>query len=58
MGSAGDSLAVLDEALRVRGVDRLRVADASVFPAIPTANINMTCMMVGEKAAALLLESA
>jgi choline dehydrogenase-like flavoprotein len=55
MGSAEDPLAVLDENLRVRGVERLRVADASVFPCIPTANINMPCMMVGEKAADLIL---
>ncbi|HEX8759254.1 MAG TPA: GMC oxidoreductase [Pseudonocardiaceae bacterium] len=54
MGPASDRLAVLDPQLRVRGIDRLRVADASVLPFLPAVNPNITCMMVGEKAADLL----
>ena len=55
MGAASDAMAVVDPALRVRGVDRLRVADASVMPAIPNGNINAPTMMIGEKAAAAIL---
>ena len=50
-----DENAVVDAALTVRGVAGLRVADASVFPAIPGGNINAPCIMVGEKAADLLV---
>lgn len=49
-----DSLAVVDETLRVRGVERLRVADASIMPQITSANTNATSMMIGEKAAMLI----
>ncbi len=45
---------VLDPQLRVRGVDGLRVADASVFPVIPGGNTNAPTIMVGEKAADLI----
>jgi choline oxidase len=51
MGADDDSLAVVDSQLRVRGVDRLRVADASVFPTLPGNNPNLTVMMVGERCA-------
>jgi choline oxidase len=54
MGAADDPGVVLDPELRVRGVGRLRVADASVFPTLPGCNPNITCMMVGEKAADLV----
>jgi choline dehydrogenase len=47
---------VVDERLRVYGIDGLRVADASVFPLNTTNNTNLTCSMVGERAAALLAE--
>ena len=47
--------AVVDPSLRVFGVDGLRIADASVFPTIPSGNINAPAMMVGEKAADLIL---
>ncbi len=46
--------AVLDQDLKVRGVDGLRVADASVFPSQPGGNINAPAIMVGEKCADLL----
>lgn len=55
MGAEDDDLAVVDPQLRVRGVGRLRVADASVFPAIPTVNPCITVMMVGERCSAELL---
>jgi choline dehydrogenase len=48
MGPAGDPMAVVDQHCRVRTIANLRVADASVMPAIPRANINLTCIMIGE----------
>ncbi|XP_077554037.1 glucose dehydrogenase [FAD, quinone]-like isoform X2 [Haemaphysalis longicornis] len=57
MGS--HSGAVVDERLRVRGgVTGLRVADASVMPDIVTGHTNAPCMMIGSKAAALILEDS
>ena len=53
MGNDAD--AVVDPALRVRGAAGLWVADASVFPTIPAGNINATAIMVGEKAADLII---
>jgi len=52
MGS--DSRAVLDPELRVRGVEGLRVADASAFPLIPSPNIQPAALMVGERCAEFL----
>jgi choline dehydrogenase len=49
-----DQMAVVDPSLRVRGVDGLRVADASVMPTIVTGNINTGIMMIAEKAADLV----
>jgi len=54
MGSADDELAVVDPSLKVRGVGGLRIADASVFPAMIGVNLNLTCMMIGEKCADLV----
>jgi choline oxidase len=54
MGPADDPAAVVDPQLRVRGVEGLRVADASILPFLPAINPNITCMMVGEKASDLL----
>jgi len=48
MGPAGDPMAVVDQHCRVRTIPGLRVADASVMPTIPRANINLTCIMIGE----------
>ena len=45
---------VVDSELRVKGVDRLRVADASVFPDIISGNTNAACIMIGEKAAEMI----
>jgi choline dehydrogenase len=54
MGADGDALAVVDAHGRVRGVEGLRVADASVMPTIPRANTNLTCIMIGERIASWL----
>lgn len=51
MGPADDPTAVVDQFCRVRGVEGLRVVDASVMPAIPRANTNLTCIMIGEHVA-------
>jgi choline dehydrogenase len=53
MGS--DDKSVLDPALRVRGVERLRVIDASVMPRITSANTNASSLMIGERGAALVM---
>ncbi|GGH32205.1 choline dehydrogenase [Alsobacter metallidurans] len=58
MGVADDPLAVLDERLRVRGVDRLRVIDASSMPRITSGNTNSPTMMIAEKGAAMMREDA
>ena len=50
MGAADDPMAVVDPECRVIGVDGLRVADSSIFPAIPNGNLNAPSIMVGEKA--------
>lgn len=55
MGSDDDPMAVCDSRLRVRGVDGLRVVDASVFPTIPSVNPVGTIMAVAEHASALVL---
>lgn len=47
---------VVDHRLRVKGVEGLWVADASIIPAIPAGNINATCIMIGEKAADMIRE--
>jgi choline dehydrogenase len=54
----GDAGSVVDERLRVRGVDALRVIDASVMPRIVSTNTNAAAIMIGEKGASLLLEDA
>jgi choline dehydrogenase-like flavoprotein len=58
MGAASDAMAVVDERLRVRGVDRLRVIDASVMPQITSGNTNSPTLMIAEKGATMLLEDA
>jgi choline dehydrogenase len=49
-----DELAVVDSQLRVHGMDRLRVADASIMPTLVSGNTNAPTIMIGEKAADLL----
>jgi choline dehydrogenase len=53
MGS--DDRAVVDPELKVNGVSRLRVIDASVMPRMTSANINAPTIMIGEKGAALVI---
>lgn len=54
MGPERDPLAVVDPRLRVRGVQGLRVADASIMPVVVNATTHAACVMIGEKAADLL----
>ena len=54
MGIASDPFAVVDAALKVRGVDALRVIDASVMPDVPGGNTNAPTIMIAEKAADLI----
>ena len=51
MGPASDPMAVVDQNCRVRGLERLRVADASVMPDVVRANTNVTTIMIGERVA-------
>ncbi len=53
-----DALAVVDARLRVRGLRRLRIADAGVFPTIPTINPMLTVLGVAERCAEMLVEDA
>ena len=50
-----DELSVVDENLKVRGVENLRIADCSVMPHVPGGNTNAPAMMLAEKAADLIL---
>lgn len=55
MGPASDKMAVVDANLRVHGLDGLRIADSSVIPKMPSANICAATMMIAEKAADMIL---
>lgn len=54
MGATDDPTAVVDPALRVKGISGLRVADASVMRNVPSANTNAASIMIGEKAADII----
>jgi 5-(hydroxymethyl)furfural/furfural oxidase len=58
MGSDDDPMAVTDPSGRVRGVEGLRVVDASVFPVVPCANTNFPVLMTAEKMADAILSNA
>ena len=58
MGLPSDPMMVVDAELRVAGVERLRVVDASVMPAITSGNTNAPTMMIAEKGAALIRAAA
>jgi choline dehydrogenase-like flavoprotein len=58
MGADGDALAVVDERLRLRGVEGLRIVDASVMPTITSGNTNTPTAMIAEKGAEHLIRDA
>jgi choline dehydrogenase-like flavoprotein len=58
MGLPSDPMAVVDERLRVFGVERLRVVDASVMPTITSGNTNTPTIMIADKGAAMILADA
>jgi choline dehydrogenase len=53
-----DALGVVDAKLRVHGIERLRVVDASIMPRVPAGNTNAPVMMIAEKAAEMIREGA
>lgn len=56
MGPDSDPMAVVNERLEVRGLQGLRVADASIMPCVPSNNINAPVIMIGEKCAAMMVD--
>jgi 5-(hydroxymethyl)furfural/furfural oxidase len=57
MGAADDRMAVVDSTGRVRGLDGLRVIDASIMPTLPRGNTNIATLMVAEKVADAITET-
>jgi choline dehydrogenase len=55
MGGAHDAGAVVDSDLRVRGIEALRIVDASVMPTITSGNTNSPTLMIAERASAMIL---
>ncbi len=54
MGPDSDPLAVVDAQLRVKGIEGLRIADASVMPRVTSNNIHAPVLMIGEKCADMI----
>ena len=54
MGPSGQKMAVVDPELRVHGLERLRIADCSIMPTVPSGNTNAPAIMVGERCAAMI----
>jgi choline dehydrogenase len=52
-----DDMAVVDEKLRIHGLQNIRVADASVMPEITSGNLNAPTLMIGERASDFILNS-
>lgn len=56
MGPASNPMAVVDEKLRVHGMQNLWVGDASIMPTVTHANTNLTSIMIGERLSDLIKE--
>jgi len=53
-----DKIAVVDENLRIHGLQNIRVIDASVIPEIPSANLNAPTLMIAEKASDIIINTS
>jgi choline dehydrogenase len=58
MGPSSNPMSVVDQSLRVHGMENLRIADASIMPTVVHANTNLTCIMIGERVADFLSAEA
>ena len=56
MGSKSDPMAVVDPKLKVLGIDKLRVIDASIMPRVVGGNTNAATVMIGEKGADMIIK--
>ena len=52
-----DDMSVVDQDLKVKGIENLRVIDASIIPEIPSANLNAPTIMIAEKGSDYILNS-
>jgi len=53
-----DAVAVVNDGLKVRGLEGLYVADASIMPTVVSANTNATCIIIGERAVEIIRSAA